>query len=75
MLRPIDTKLLRAALASNGGGIDSDLYSVASRKRLMKAGLIQWKPNQHKSNHFANLLTITPAGKDELKKIEGQTNG
>lgn len=67
MKRP-DLKLLRDALASNGGGINSDLYSTASRTRLMKAGLIQWKPNSR--TVFVSLLTITPAGKEELKQQE-----
>ena len=69
-LKRPDLKLLREALATNGGGVNSDLYSDASRNRMLKAGLIQWKPNQHKSNYFASLLTITAAGKEELKKAK-----
>jgi hypothetical protein len=64
-----DLKLMRDALASNGGGVNSDFYPEAVKKRLMKAGLIQWKPNQHKSNHFASLLTITATGKRELEEL------
>lgn len=66
LIKP-DIKLLRDALASNGGGVNADLYSNASRQRLMKAGLIQWKPNSR--TVFVSLLTITKAGKDALKDI------
>lgn len=65
-----DVKLLRAALASNGGGINPDMHPEATRKRLMKAGLIQWKPN-HCSHHtgYTSLLTITAAGKKALEGL------
>jgi hypothetical protein len=63
----IDIKLLRDALASNGGGVNADMYSVASRTRLMKAGLIQWKPNSR--TVFVSLLTITKAGKELLERL------
>ena len=57
-----DRALLLAALASNGGGIDSERYPEAARKRLMRAGLLQWKPNQRKSGHYAMLMTLTAKG-------------
>ncbi|NEX63425.1 hypothetical protein [Noviherbaspirillum galbum] len=63
VLTRTDKRLLRDALASNGGGVDSDFYPKACRERLLKLGLIQWKPNQHKSLHYASLLTITAAGR------------
>lgn len=63
ILRKTDFALLRAIWHSNGGGVDSDLHAHATVQRLLKAKLIQWKPNQHKSNHAANLLTFTAAGK------------
>jgi hypothetical protein len=62
-----DIALLRAALASNGGGVNADLHSVAARTRLMRAGLIQWKPNSR--TVFVSPLTITPAGKQALKEL------
>lgn len=68
VLLKTDIKLLSAALASNGGGVDSDLHSIASRTRLMKAGLIQWKPNSR--TIFVSLLTITPAGKEALEGLQ-----
>jgi hypothetical protein len=69
-LRRTDKALLLAALASNGGGVDSDRFSEATRKRLLKSGLIQWKPNQHKSNHFALLLTLTPDGRQRATELK-----
>lgn len=69
-MRPIDFKLLRAALDSNGGGVNSDFYSDSSRNRLIKAGLLQWKPNSR--TPFVSLLTITPAGKEALKEYEAK---
>jgi len=70
MRRP-DLKLLREALASKGGGVNPNLYSEASRLRMMRAGLIQWKPN-HCNHHtgYTSLLTITAEGKEELKNHE-----
>ena len=62
-----DIKLLRDALASNGGGVNSELYAEAVKARLMKARLIQWKPNQKVM--FTVLITITPAGKQVLKEL------
>lgn len=67
-LKRTDVALLRAALASNGGGVDSDRHAHATVQRMLKAGLVQWKPNQSKSNHFASLLTITAAGKTAISK-------
>lgn len=66
LIKP-DIKLLRDALASNGGGVNADLYSNASRQRLMKAGLLQWKPNSR--TVFVSLLTITKAGKEALENL------
>lgn len=66
-LRAVDMKLLRATLASNGGGVNvNNGYSEATRIRLMKAGLIQWKPNDKSS--FASMVTITPAGRARLQQ-------
>lgn len=59
-MKPVDWKLMQSALSSNGGGVNADLYSEASRKRLMKAGLIQWKPNDKSS---VPLLTLTKEGR------------
>lgn len=64
-----DRAMLLAALKKNGGGIDSDMYPEATRKRLMKAGLLQWKPNQRKSGHYAMLMTLTERGSDVAKAI------
>lgn len=72
-LRPVDMKLLRAALASNGGGVNADLYSDASRTRLMNAGLLQWKPNQKVVRIM--LLTITPAGREKIKAEDAMQQG
>jgi hypothetical protein len=62
-----DTKLLRAAVSSNGGGANADLFSAASRNRLIKAGLIRWKPNNRTT---VSLLIATPKGKETLKGLE-----
>lgn len=63
VIKRTDAKLLVDALNSNGGGVDSDRYPEAARKRLLANGLIQWKPNQDKSKHYALLLTLTSEGK------------
>ncbi len=65
-LKRTDLRLLEAALKSNGGGVDSDFYASATVARLLKSGLIQWKPNQSKSNHYASLLTLTTQGKEVI---------
>jgi hypothetical protein len=59
-MKPVDLKLVQAALSSNGGGVNADFYSEASRKRLMKAGLIQWKPGNRTG---VSLLTLTKEGR------------
>lgn len=71
ILKRTDIELLRAALKTNGGGVFPELYSQAARVRMLKAGLIQWKPN-HTSHHtgYTSLLTITPAGKEALKGLD-----
>ena len=58
-----DQKLIADALKSNGGGIDEARYAGATVQRLLKDGLVQWKPNQHKSKHYSLLLTLTELGK------------
>lgn len=62
-----DYKLLKNALNSSGGGVDYEYYPSAVVKRLLKKLLIQWKPNQSKSNIHSHLLTITLTGKQALK--------
>ncbi len=69
-----DRAMLLAALASNGGGIDSEMYPEATRKRLMKAGLLQWKPNQRKSGHYVMLMTLTAQGAALAKAIVAPNN-
>lgn len=57
-----DIKLLRDALASNGGGVNDLFYANATIQRMVKAGLIAWKTHPV-------YLVITPAGKEALKGI------
>jgi len=66
-MKKIDIKLLQDALASNGGGINPNWYSQASKDRLFKSGLIQWKPNHssHKTN-YSMLITLTEKAKAEI---------
>lgn len=66
-LKRTDVKLLQDALKSNGGGINPDRYSDASRDRLFEAGLIQWKPNHCSvKTGYTSLITITTLGKSRL---------
>jgi hypothetical protein len=71
MLKPVDMKLLRAAVESNGGGANADMFSDASCTRLMKADLIRLKPN---NRTMVSLLIATPKGRDELKRREVNVN-
>lgn len=66
-LKNTDIKLLRAAVMSNGGGTNADLFSAAARTRLIKAGLIRWKPN---NRTMVSLLIATPKGRETLKGID-----
>lgn len=55
--------ILAKLLASNGGGRTLDIEPPTVVARMLKNGLIQPKPNQHKSGHFAFLYTLTDAGR------------
>ena len=68
-LKNPDKKLLLDALRSNGGGVPEMSYSEASKARLFKAGLIQWKPNQAKSRNQTLLLTLTQTGKASAQEL------
>lgn len=74
-LKSTDKKLLSDAMKSNGGGVDSEMYPEATVNRLLKRGLVQWKPNQQKSRHFAQLLTLTKTGRIEADAIEKGEKG
>lgn len=72
ILKRTDIKLLQDAFKSNGGGINPEYYSFASRDRLFEAGLIQWKPNHCSAKTgYTSLITITKAGKNKLMAING----
>lgn len=63
ILKRTDRKLLQDALDSNGGGTRETRYADTTINRLLRHGLIQWKPND-----YNGLLTITKAGKEALKE-------
>lgn len=58
-----DVNLLVAAEKSNGGGTNDWRHAPTTIQRMIKAGLVQWKP------HHATLITITPAGKKALEEF------
>jgi hypothetical protein len=63
-LKRTDWKLLEAAAKSNGGGTADHWHAPTTIQRMIKAGLIQWKPNCNAKH--VSLLTITKAGKEAL---------
>jgi len=65
-LQRSDIKLLSDALASNGGGVRDERYKDATINRLIRAGLLQYKPGQR--TIYTTLLTITKAGEKALAK-------
>lgn len=69
-LKRTDVQLLKDALKTNGGGVDWLYHADKTIRRCLEAGLIQRKPNQHKSNNHCRLLTITPAGREALTAHE-----
>lgn len=62
-LKRTDVKLLRDALASNGGGVHSYLYADTTIGRNFFAGRMKWKLDPN----CPGLIVITPAGKEGLK--------